>query len=79
MTIKLQETIALADLAREIDINKSKLNYYAWKGLIKPIKILGKTMIFNKRIVKKQIRVIKREKEKGKKLKEIKIIISKIK
>ncbi len=79
MTTNVKQTITLADLAKELDIHKSKLNYYAWKGLIKPVQTVGKTMVFNRRIVKKQLRVITREQEKGKKLKEIKVTISKIK
>lgn len=78
MTTSVKQTITLSALAKELDINKSKLHYYAAEGLIKPVQVIGKTMVFNSRVVRKQLAAIDREQVKGKKLKEIKIKVSKM-
>lgn len=61
----------LSELALDLKINKTKLNYYAWLGLIIPIKEVGKTMVFNREKTIKKIELIKIEKNKGLTLKEI--------
>jgi len=71
--------ISLAELAKLTDVNKSRLNYYAWKGLIKPVHVMGKTMVFDTKTVKKQLKTIEREQIKGKTLKQIMPITSKMK
>ena len=68
---KETEITPLSELALELKINKTKLNYYAWLGLIVPIRELGKTMIFNKEEAIKTIEIIHKEKSKGLTLKEI--------
>ena len=78
MIIK-QKLTSLAKLAKKIDVNKSRLNYYAWLGLIRPVTVIGKTMIFNTKVVKKQLRIIQVEQKKGKTLKQIVPITKKIK
>lgn len=78
MTTSVKQTITLAALAKELDINKSKLHYYVAEGLIKPVQVIGKTMVFNSRVVRKQLNAVDRERAKGKKLKEIKIKVSKM-
>lgn len=61
----------LSELALDLRINKTKLNYYAWLGLIIPVKEIGKTQIFDKEETTKRIELIKAEKNKGLTLKEI--------
>ena len=68
---KKKEITTLSELALDLRINKTKLNYYAWLGLIVPIKEIGKTLIFDKEETIKKIELIKNEKNKGLTLKEI--------
>lgn len=70
MTKEIKIT-TLSELALDLKINKTKLNYYAWLGLIVPIKEFGKTLIFDKEETIKRIELIKVEKNKGLTLKEI--------
>jgi len=44
----MEKLISLNDLAKIIKVNKSKLSYYVSLGLLVPIDIVGKTMIFEK-------------------------------
>ena len=67
----MQTEISLGELARELDINKSKLAYYQVIGLLKPIKCIGRMGIFDKKKTLSVIKKIETEKKKGKKLKEI--------
>lgn len=69
--MKEMEITTLSELALELKINKTKLNYYAWLGLIVPVKEIGKTLVFDKENVVKRIESIKTEKNKGLTLKEI--------
>jgi DNA-binding transcriptional MerR regulator len=64
--------ISINKLAQELDFNKSKLHYYTSLGLLKPVQILGKTMIFERAPVIKRIKQIERLQNKGISLKEIK-------
>ena len=69
--IKEIKITTLSELALDLKINKTKLNYYAWLGLIIPIKEVGKTLVFNREETIKRIELIKAEKNKGLTLKEI--------
>lgn len=69
--MKEMKITTLSELALDLKINKTKLNYYAWLGLIIPIKEVGKTMVFDKEKTVKRIELIKAEKNKGLTLKEI--------
>ena len=69
--MKEMKITTLSELALDLKINKTKLNYYAWLGLIIPIKEVGKTMVFNREKTIKKIELIKIEKNKGLTLKEI--------
>jgi DNA-binding transcriptional MerR regulator len=69
--IKEIKITTLSELALDLKINKTKLNYYAWLGLIIPIKEVGKTLVFNREETIKRIELIKVEKNKGLTLKEI--------
>jgi len=67
---KIQLT-TLADLAQDLQINKSKLLYYLDMGLIEPIDVMGVTGIYDK---KKTIAIVKKIKvlqNKGYSLKQI--------
>lgn len=67
----MKEITTLSELALDLRINKSKLNYYVDMGLIVPIKEVGKTLVFDKAKAIKKIERIKEEKNKGLTLKEI--------
>ena len=69
--MKEMKITTLSELALDLKINKTKLNYYAWLGLIIPIKEIGKTLVFNRGETIKRIELIKVEKNKGLTLKEI--------
>lgn len=70
------EITTLSELTKELKINKSKLNYYVWLGLLVPIKEVGKTMIFDRKDTIKKIKFINKEKGKGSTLKEVARIIN---
>lgn len=72
---KEENLISLNNVAKQLKINKSKLNYYAWMGIIVPEQILGKTMIFKKDKIFPEIERIEKLKSQGKKLAEIKKIL----
>ena len=67
----MKKEISLAELARELGINKSKLNYYQFMGLLTPVFVVGKRGLFDRKSSLKIIKKIETEKKKGKKLKEI--------
>lgn len=62
----------LANLARDLQVNKSKLLYYLEMGLIKPVETLGATGIYDKKKTTSVIRKIKTLQDKGYSLKKIK-------
>jgi len=66
-----EELVSLGDLAKELDINKSKLNYYAWIRLITPLRTIGKTMVFDKAPTVKRLKEIQSAQKKGVKLRDI--------
>lgn len=69
---------SLADLARELRINKSKLLYYLSLGLLKPVGSEGKRLLFHKAAVKQLLVYISVQKKLGaKNLKEVKISLGK--
>ena len=61
----MNKLTSLAKLASRLGVNKSKLNYYAWKKLIKPVEVCGRTMVFDEENVAKQLKFIEQEKENG--------------
>ncbi len=63
--INQEELTTLAELAKELKINKSKLNYYFKLGLIKPVKIIGKTLIFSRKEVLADLEKVEKKQEKG--------------
>lgn len=69
--MKIKEPISLGQLAKELDINKSKLNYYTWIGLLKPVEVMGRTFIFEKKEVLKKLKEIEKSKLKGRQLKSL--------
>lgn len=64
--------VSLGELAIELGINKSKLAYYFSMGLLTPIAKVGRMNIFDADETLRAIKGIKNQKEKGKKLQEIK-------
>ena len=68
---------SLAEMAKDLGVNKSKLIYYQSIRLLKPIRVEGKMGIFDKKSSSAIIKKIEVEKKKGKKLKEIKDLLLK--
>jgi len=67
-----EKLMTISELSIEFGLNKSKLNYYARRGLISPVRRLGITMIFDKKEVQTILKKIEAKKKKGKMLEEIK-------
>lgn len=72
MINKKSKVISLSGLAKELEINKSKLLYYTSKGLLEPLFVIGKTMVFMEDEAVKRILTIGRLKKAGFSLKQIK-------
>ena len=67
-----ENLVSLSQLAIELGVNKSKLNYYMINGLITPISVLGKMCVFNKEETMNILKEVTKSKKKGKTLKQIK-------
>lgn len=67
----VKQPATLLELAKELNYKKSKLQYYAYLGLIKPKEVVGKTMLFERMETMKTLGWIKKEQLKGFKLREI--------
>ena len=67
----IREPVSLSELARALGVNKSKLNFYAWKKLIIPVQTIGRTMLFEKKDVLKTLEKIKKLRKQGMKLDQI--------
>ncbi len=72
---KIQKLVTLADLAQELGVNKSQLNYWSMEGLLKPQMTVAATWLYDRKEVLKKITKIKKLQEQGLKIKEIKRII----
>lgn len=68
----MKNEVSLGELARELGINKSRLAYYHFIGLLMPIMKVGKMGIFDKKRTLAILKKIEQEKKGGKKLNEIK-------
>jgi DNA-binding transcriptional MerR regulator len=68
--------VSLSELSLELKINKSKLAYFSQLGLILPIATVGGMKIFDTEKTKNTLKKITELKKKGKKLSEIKEILS---
>jgi len=64
--------MTLTKLSKQLKCNKSKLHYYVSMGLLKPVLTFGKTLIFNKDEVLKQMKKIGEMKKEGLTLKKMK-------
>lgn len=71
------ELVSVGDLAKMLDKSKSTIAYYQTKGLIQPVGVAGKTMVFDKKATVARIKRINalQGKDKGKSLEEIKTIL----
>jgi DNA-binding transcriptional MerR regulator len=69
---KTSDLCSLSELARDLGTYKSKLTYYVSKELIKPITVVGKMQLFNRKDVSIVLEKIEKLKESGKTLEEIK-------
>ena len=68
---KTSELISLADLARELKCNKSRLTLYASCGVICREGTFGKTNVFNRKEALRRIKETESLKKQGYSLKEI--------
>jgi DNA-binding transcriptional MerR regulator len=64
--------ITLNQLAKNLDVNKSRLSYYVSLGLLKPETTIGGMMLFDKRGAVTKFRWINKRVKAGKKLRELK-------
>lgn len=71
----IKDPITLNELAQILKINKSKLNYYAWKELLVPTTTFGKTMVFDSKEAIRVVKQIDKLQKQGKTLEEIKAIL----
>ena len=71
---KQSQLTSLSELARDkqLDINKSRLTYYAKLGLIVPVDTISRTQIYDKKEVIKAVKLIDRLQESNFTLSEIK-------
>jgi len=71
--------ISLNELARNLskisEVNKSRLTYYVRLGLLCPHAVVGKMQIFKKEETMKRLKEIKKWRDKGRELKEIKELL----
>lgn len=67
-----QELISMSELANELGINKSKLNYYINYGLIVPVQKFGKLTVLDKKETISILKKIETKSKQGKTLEEIK-------
>lgn len=70
--MKNETLFSLNQLAKEFNVNKSKLSYYVSIKLIKPTIIIGKMMLFEKTKTINTIKKIETMQKNGLALKEIK-------
>lgn len=70
--MEIKKPISLTELAKILDINKSKLSYYVNCGLLKPVDTVGKLMIFDRKEAINCYKRIQKYKNEGYTLHEIK-------
>ena len=66
------QIITLSQLAMELKIYRSKLDYYVSLSLISPMSTIGKITFFDRQKTLERLKEIKKLQKKGKTLKEIK-------
>jgi len=57
--------VSLSKLAVELNVNKSKLNYYTWRKLLVPAHVCGKAMLFDRKETIKRFKQIQAAKLNG--------------
>jgi DNA-binding transcriptional MerR regulator len=67
----------LSELALKMQINKSKLNYYYLMGIIEPMTLRGRTMLFDENKTVEKMEKVKKLQSEGKTTKEIVNILDK--
>ena len=66
---------SLSEISLKLGVNKSKLAYFFGLGLLKSVSKVGKTNVFDSEKTMKVVKKINDLKEKGKTLKEIKVLL----
>lgn len=69
------EIITLSQLAMELKVYRSTLDYYMSLELITPMNVIGATNVFSKQATMERLREIKKLQKSGKTLKEIKELL----
>lgn len=67
--------VSLGELSIELGINKSQLAYYSNLGLLTKVSTIGNTNVFDKASTLKKIAKIKKLKNSGKSLEQIKELL----
>lgn len=68
----MDENLAsMSELATELGINKSKLNYYMNSGIIFPLTVVGRVCIFDRKETLKRLKEINKAQKRGKTLVQI--------
>lgn len=60
-----QKLTSLAEIAKEMKINKSKLHYYYSKGLFSPVAKVGKMNVFDHKEITATIKSIEKMQDAG--------------
>ena len=69
----MDENLAsMSQLATELGINKSKLNYYMNMGVITPLTVVGRICIFDRALTLSKLKEINKAKKNGRTLTQIK-------
>jgi len=76
MTQKINKETTLNEMARLMDVNKSKLSYYVSKGLLTPKSCIGGMYLFDRTETMRRLRRINKLREKDYTLKQIKILLN---
>lgn len=75
MADNFKNIVCLSELSKEMEINKSKLQYYYYIGLIKETTRLGGVLMFDRKEVSSRFKKIDALRRGGHSLKEIKSIL----
>ena len=67
-----KELFSLTELAKNLNVNRSKLVYYAKLGLLKPEEVMGQSRVFRRNEVNNRLKQINNLRKKGYSLTKIK-------
>lgn len=67
-----KELVSMSQLAKELGVNKSKINYYMTRGIIAPITKIGKVCVFDRAETLLRLKEINKAMARGRTIEEIK-------